>query len=241
MAARHPAREALKARRQPRQIRSQITVTAILDATVRVLLDRGYDGCTTNLVAEVAGVGIGSLYEYFPNKEALVAALVEREVDAFVTTLEREMVATFDRPFAEALRVALGAALGELEARRDLVRLLVVQYPYFGQLTVIGRLPRRMSELAAFCLRSWGDELAFDDHPANYYVIANMLGGVYLSQTLAPLPQVPRETILDSLVTILLRVLRPRTSDVRAEETDAENSRKKEGRTQPRRPSRGTS
>lgn len=241
IARRSPMHGALKARRQPRQIRSQITVTAILDATVRVLLDRGYDGFTTNLVAEVAGVGIGSLYEYFPNKEALVASLVEREVDTFASTLEREMVATFDRPFPEALRVALGAALDQPEARRDLVRLLVVQYPYFAQLAVIGRLPRRMSELAACCLRTWGDELAFDDHSANYDVIANMLGGVYLSQTLAPLPEVSRETILDALVTILLGVLRPRSSDARKAATPADETRRKGGREMLRRASRGRS
>jgi len=211
---RHPHaidRETLKARRLPRQVRSQITVTAILDATVRVLLGRGYDACTTNLVAEVAGVGIGSLYEYFPNKEALVAAVVEREVDTFVAALEREMLATFDRPFPEALRIALGAALDQLEARRDLVRLLMVEYPYVGQLSVIGRLPRRIAELAAFCLRSWGDELSFGDHPANAYVIANMLAGVYLSQTFTPVTLVSRAAMLDALVEILLRVLRPRS------------------------------
>jgi AcrR family transcriptional regulator len=204
--------DTLKVRRQPRQLRSQITVTAILDATARVLLERGYASATTNLVAEVAGVGIGSLYEYFPNKEALVAALVRREVDGFVAALEREMSTSLDRPFPDALRGALAAALDELEARRDLVRLLVVEYPYVGQLSVIGRLPRRIAELAAFCLRRWGDELSFGDHPANYYVLANMLGGVYLSQTLAPVAQVPREAMLDALTAMLLRILEPRTN-----------------------------
>ena len=208
--ARAGGAETLKVRRQPRQLRSQITVTAILDATVRVLLERGYAGTSTNLVAEVAGVGIGSLYEYFPNKEALVAALVRREVDAFVTVLEREMATTLDRPFPEALRGALGAALDELEARRDLVRVLVVEYPYVGRLSVIGRLPRRMAELCAYCLRRWGDQLSFGDHPANYYVLANMLGGVYLSQTLAPALQVPRAEMLDALVAMLLCILGPR-------------------------------
>ncbi|MET0594594.1 MAG: TetR/AcrR family transcriptional regulator [Polyangiaceae bacterium] len=187
-------------------------MTAILDATVRVLLTRGYEGCTTNLVAEIAGVGIGSLYEYFPHKEALVAAVVEREIDSFVAVLEREMLATLDRPFAEALRVALSASLDELEKRRDLVRLLVVEYPHVGRVSALARLPRRVAELAGLCLRSWQGEHAFGDHPANYYVIATMLGGVYLSQTLTPLPSVPRESVLDSLVEIMLRILQPRAT-----------------------------
>ena len=53
-----------------------MTVEAILDATARVLVREGYARTSTNRVAAVAGVSIGSLYQYFPNKESLVAALV---------------------------------------------------------------------------------------------------------------------------------------------------------------------
>ncbi len=69
-------------RRKPSQQRSQQTVTAILDAAARVFEERGFDAGTTNHVAERAGVSIGSLYEYFPNKDAMVVALVERELEA---------------------------------------------------------------------------------------------------------------------------------------------------------------
>ena len=64
-------------RRKPSQRRSQVTVTAILDAAARVFEERGFEAGTTNHVAEVAGVSIGSLYEYFPNKDAMVVALVD--------------------------------------------------------------------------------------------------------------------------------------------------------------------
>jgi AcrR family transcriptional regulator len=53
-------------------------VDSILDAAARVLRKHGYEEATTNRVAEVAGVSVGSLYQYFPNKEALVHALIER-------------------------------------------------------------------------------------------------------------------------------------------------------------------
>jgi len=68
----------LSPRKAPRQSRSQATVTAILDATARILLERGYAAASTNAVAELAGVSVGSLYQYFPNKEALIAALQAR-------------------------------------------------------------------------------------------------------------------------------------------------------------------
>ncbi|HMI94715.1 MAG TPA: TetR/AcrR family transcriptional regulator [Polyangiales bacterium] len=203
---------ALKARRRPRQSRSRFTVTAILDATARVLLKHGYEKCTTKLIAEVAGVGIGSLYEYFPNREALVAATVERELDRFVAVLQRDLMASFDRPFADALRFALTGAIHELASRRDLLSVLLVEYPHLGQLSALGRVPMRAAELAAFCLRRWGTEVSVADHPATYYVLANMLVGVCLSHTLRPAAQVSSEAMLDALMEILLRVLQPGAS-----------------------------
>jgi hypothetical protein len=105
--------------------------------------------------------------------------------------------------------MALTTALDELEARRELVRLLVAEYPCVGRVPALARLPRRIAELAGFCLRSWETEHRFGDHPANHYVIATMLGGVYLSQTLAP-AAVSRDAVLDALFDIVLRVLQPR-------------------------------
>src|SRR6188768_515402 len=66
-------------RRQPRQARSRDTVDALLEAAARVFRREGFRA-TTNRVAAEAGVSIGSLYEYFPNKQALLAALAERHV-----------------------------------------------------------------------------------------------------------------------------------------------------------------
>ena len=65
-------------RKSASQKRSRLTVDALLEATTRVLVKEGYDKATTNRIAAVAGVSIGSLYQYFPGKEALVAAVIER-------------------------------------------------------------------------------------------------------------------------------------------------------------------
>jgi AcrR family transcriptional regulator len=68
-------------RKLPRQRRSAETVDRILAAAARIFDELGYSGTTTNHVAEGAGVSIGSLYQYFPNKDALLVALAERHVD----------------------------------------------------------------------------------------------------------------------------------------------------------------
>jgi AcrR family transcriptional regulator len=72
-----PAPDRLRARKRPRQVRSRTTVDAILRAAAQVFAGRGYAATTTNHIAARAGVSIGSLYEYFPGKDALLVALME--------------------------------------------------------------------------------------------------------------------------------------------------------------------
>lgn len=78
-------------RRAPRQGRSRQTVEAVLEAVPRVLRAEGVDALTTNRIAEVAGVGIGSLYQFFPDKKAIFCALHERHVEAVRGVMARTM------------------------------------------------------------------------------------------------------------------------------------------------------
>lgn len=68
---------ALEPRKQPRQARSQVTVDAVFEATIQVLLSDGLRLMTTTRVAERAGVSVGTLYQYFPNKQALLYAVLQ--------------------------------------------------------------------------------------------------------------------------------------------------------------------
>jgi AcrR family transcriptional regulator len=69
-------------RKEPTQERSRAVCDAILESAARVFDSSGYDGTTTNRVAELAGVSVGSMYQYYPNKDALLTALHERHVRA---------------------------------------------------------------------------------------------------------------------------------------------------------------
>ena len=81
------------------QTRSKATVDAVLEAAARVLEERGLAGFNTNAVAERAGVSIGSLYQYFPSKDAILLALMERSLTLFSETLS----AAIDRAPGESL------------------------------------------------------------------------------------------------------------------------------------------
>ena len=80
--------DALKPRKTPRQARSTATVSAIFEATFQVLLSDGVLRLTTTRVAERAGVSIGTMYQYFPHKQALLYAVLDHYLDGVVVAIE---------------------------------------------------------------------------------------------------------------------------------------------------------
>ncbi len=82
------ARGELSPRKRPRQRRSVATVDAILEAGARVFAEVGFAHGSTNRIAQTAGVSVGSLYEYFPNKDAILVALAERRVEEMMCEVQ---------------------------------------------------------------------------------------------------------------------------------------------------------
>jgi len=91
-------------RKRPKQERSRLTFEAILEAGARVLVEEGYDRAGTNRIAEVAGVGIGSLYEFFPNKDAIFTELRRSLNDQMLEIVTRSMQEAVDLPVSAAVR-----------------------------------------------------------------------------------------------------------------------------------------
>lgn len=94
-------------RKMPTQQRSKATVDAMIEATARILVSDGLDACSTNQIARVAGVSIGTLYQYFPSREALLAALVERELSADLEHVARALPEASRLPLRDALVMML--------------------------------------------------------------------------------------------------------------------------------------
>ena len=129
-------RPRLRPRKQPRQERAQATVAALVEATARVLVSRGWSGTTTNHIAKQAGVSVGTLYEYFPGKEALVTALVEQhlqEVETQLLALAGRLAAT--PPTLESLIREIVTLMIELHgAAPQLHRVLFEEVPHHKDL-----------------------------------------------------------------------------------------------------------
>lgn len=125
-----PAKPSATPRKRPKQARSQATVEAILTATTHILTEAGYNQLTTNRVAEWAGVSIGSLYQYFPNKEALIVALAEHHANEMVRLAQHHLQELSDRPIPEVLGQIVKAALAAHAVNPKLHRVLHEQVPH---------------------------------------------------------------------------------------------------------------
>ncbi|MTV41302.1 TetR/AcrR family transcriptional regulator [Duganella radicis] len=117
-----PARPAvLSIRKAPRQRRSAHTVEAILEAAALVLEEDGLEGFNTNAVARRAGASIGTLYQYFPGKDALTLALLQREEGKY---REAATAAAALPDWREALRTFIEVSARQQLERPNLARLL---------------------------------------------------------------------------------------------------------------------
>jgi len=120
MTAQAPDQRA-RPRKEPRQARARHTVEAIIEASARILEEQGHGGFTTNTVAELAGVSVGTLYQYFPDKDALLGALIARETSLLV---EEAAAACSMAAGEQALNTLIVAAVRHQVRRPRLARLL---------------------------------------------------------------------------------------------------------------------
>jgi AcrR family transcriptional regulator len=116
--------DTLTPRKKPRQRRSRVTIDAIFEATIQVLLARGLDGVTTIQIADRAGVSIGSLYQYFPNKRALMAAVVRRHVGEVADLTIAACRSTHGKTVAEMCAAMIEAFVAAKTRRPEVSRAL---------------------------------------------------------------------------------------------------------------------
>ncbi len=119
-------------RRQPKQRRAQETVDVVLQGAVRVLGREGIDSVTTNRIAEAAGVSIGSLYQYFPDKHAIFDALHEQHAQRVQQVIARTLDAHATSPLETRLLALMDGLIDEHAADPPELHELLAQRPPGG-------------------------------------------------------------------------------------------------------------
>ena len=152
-----------KPRKSPSQQRSQLTVAALLKATAHILVKEGYESASTNRIAAAAGVSIGSLYQYFPSKEALVAAVVDRHMQEMMQLLRAAVDRVREQPVEVATRELVRVMIDAHRVDPRLHRALVEQVPRVGRLENVRAIDREAYTLIRAYLEAHRDELRVVD------------------------------------------------------------------------------
>lgn len=143
------SRSALDPRKVPRQARAAATVAAIVEAAARILEQEGLTSYTTNAIAERAGVSVGSLYQYFADRDSITKALIERETGALIDEVRGAIGASTGREGLERLiRIAVQHQL----RRPALARLLDLEedrLPLAEDLRAVGE---RLADVVKHCV-----------------------------------------------------------------------------------------
>lgn len=159
-------------RKSPRQARSRAMVETILDATARILVKKGFADTTTNGVAEQAGISVGSLYQYFPSREALVAAVAQRHSERLKGSLETTLTQGAQRSLRAALDELMQAVGSAHAVDPALNRVLAEELPRLGTLDWKTESGRRGMALVQAFLDLHRDEVreGIDDATASFLI-----------------------------------------------------------------------
>jgi len=193
-------------RKQPSQARSRQTVEVILAATSRILAREGYEAATTTRVAEVAGVSIGSLYQYFPSKEALVSALVEAHIGKIIQLLADATSELTRSSLDEVVRALARALVRAQNGDPELHAVLTQHFPDVEGFRQVRTLNARACELVQMFLAAQPAV-----RPQNLSLAAFVL--VHAVQAIISAAVVERskawseDELVDALATLVLRFL----------------------------------
>jgi AcrR family transcriptional regulator len=159
-----------KPRKNASQDRSRATVDALVEATARILVKEGFDKASTNRIAETAGVSVGSLYQYFPSKEALVVAVIDRHNQATMRLVRSALSEVAGQPVESVIRKMVEVAIRAHRIEPKLHRVLTEQIPRTGQLENVEAFNREYFSLFRNYLTGCGETLREVDPGLAAYV-----------------------------------------------------------------------
>jgi AcrR family transcriptional regulator len=194
-------------RRRPKQRRSQETVEAVLDAVIRILKREGVGAVTTNRIAAVAGVSIGSVYQYFPDKRAIFVALHERHAEQIGRLVESTLVQHANASLAEMLRALIEAIADAHVPDPELYELLSTEVPHRAQRgrDLAGRLNGALRLAIASRAPKFGNNATLE---RVLFIVSNMMDALAHAAVLSRPPRLSLAAAKEESVRAIMAYLR---------------------------------
>jgi AcrR family transcriptional regulator len=195
-------------RKKPAQARSEQTVATIIEATAQVLEREGEAALTTNRLAERAGFSIGTLYQYFPNKDSILRLLAERErarVESAVAAVVRDPDAAGLEP---VLRAVIAIAIGSFGNRVQLRRVLLLRFFKSDLAASVRQTIDSIGRLIAEAVARHGGAEMRPLSEARAYVLTRAITGAIRAAVLEGSPLLHSDEFKEELVRLALAYLR---------------------------------
>jgi AcrR family transcriptional regulator len=180
-------------RKTPLQARSTVTVEAISEATIQLLLSHGADRLTTTRVAQRAGVSVGTLYQYYPNKQSLLFAVLESHLTNVMATVEAACEGACHKPLAEMIRETVEAFVDAKMDRADISVALYQVAADVGGPVLIKRTNQRSRKTVEAMLETASDIKSPPDKFAIDIMLSAMAGAMRSLLEAGPSPATVRK------------------------------------------------
>lgn len=206
----------LQPKKWPRQARSKATFSALVEACALILPVNGYAGTTTNHIAETAGVGISSLYEYFPGKDAIIAQVAEERGASILMKFAVQAQAIWGAPPSQLMERWLFAIYEVLQQEEPMLRVFTYEIPYSMELLKRFQIFDKLMMFST-CLESGAmSVLPQRQSPASMYLITTTVSHTLIQLVLAPPPGIPPREVIQELAQRMDHWVRGTAVDVRS-------------------------
>ena len=165
-------------RKSPKQSRSKAIVDAIFEATVRILPQIGSHGITTKKIADLAGISVGSLYQYFPNKESVLGGLMDLVMSAEMKKFEAKVSEIDGKSMEDATAAMVDFALELFLKEKEKVREIFIKAPELGRIPALLKLRQSVVEILAEEMKKHYAGQAHEEYIRVSFVAVNSIMGV---------------------------------------------------------------
>ena len=184
-------------------------VDRILDAGQEMLIAHGYDGASTNRIAAAAGISPGSLYQYFPNKDAIAAAVIDRYSDELSARVAARVSERLDQPAPDYVRESIAALLDALDVHPEFLRAVMEQTPRLGTGSKFLAFEQRIGELTMAYLTINRNSCRPDGSlDTAAWMLVRMVEHLCVRYILDQ-PAIDRDEFIDEITVMALNYLRP--------------------------------
>ncbi|MGH6649443.1 TetR/AcrR family transcriptional regulator [Aquabacterium sp.] len=196
-------------RKLPKQARARRTIEAIFEATAQLVDSEGAEALSTNKVAQKAGVSIGTLYQYFPTKEAIVVAMIAQERMRVMAELQSMLISAVkaSRDPQSILRDRVRALLSAMGTGSHLNRAMVRLAWHMDHHEQVAQAQREGTEHLAIALAAWKDPSLRAPTPAMLFVATRAVIGVIRSASLENSALLGSKELEDELVRMVWRLV----------------------------------